>query len=243
MSDLPEPEDLNNQPVRERLLAFLKGSAPSAVQVGADLLLPGTGTVAAALFGGVVQLIDAIGTRRAQRAVEETFDEIKRRLTMVEASQVDLLYLFSDEFLLELRRMLELAAKTDSDEKLRRAKDFLVNKFLEPPKDAAARALDEFVSNFMAESSELELRMTMILEEAPVTEGEPSSAVHDAVIEQLTASLGLSDDSHDLVAATIERLCSRGIAASLGTWGGTRSLRGLTSLGAKVKHRLLEPMQ
>ncbi|MCZ7606672.1 MAG: hypothetical protein M5U25_11515 [Planctomycetota bacterium] len=206
MSDLSEPRDLDRQDVREKLLAFLKGSAPTGLQVGVDILLPGAGTVAAALFGGVVELIDAGGTRRAQQALETTFGEIKNRLATVEASQVDLRYLFSDEFLLELRRMLELAAKTNSDEKVRRAKDFLVNKFLAPPQDAAARALDEFVANFISESSELELRMTVILEEAPVTEGEPSSAVHEAVIEQLTVSLGLSDDSHGLVAATIERL-------------------------------------
>lgn len=239
MNNLAGPEDPKRKAFREGLVAFLKGSAPTGIQVGADLLLPGSGTLAAALFSGFVSLIDAVGTRRAQETVDATLREIKTRLEAAEASQADLNYLFSDEFLLELRRMLEVVAKSNSDEKTKRARQFLANKFMSPPDDASEHALDEFVASFVTESSDLELRMTMILEDAPSVEGEASSAVHAALIEQLARALGLTKDAYGLLTATIERLCSRGIAASLGTWGGTRSLRGLTPLGVRVKLRLL----
>lgn len=149
--------------LKEKGIAFITASTPAALGAAAEGVVEGSGPLVASISGGILQAIVKSSATRAREQLEKFVHELAEQLD----SKVDLEYLWSDEFLVEIRRFLELASKEVKDEKLTAARNHLIRKAIAPNQDFGLNAIASLTDRILEELPAEELAVLAVLSEPP----------------------------------------------------------------------------
>lgn len=225
--------------LRDKAEQFIKDSAPTAAGAAADTIFPGAGAIVSIASGLLVNCLIHNSSERVRRETIQTIKELQERF----AGVVDMDYLFSDEFFVEFRRFLDMAAREARAEKLDAARNHFLRKVAERPTDAGSHAINSIVDNFLNELSVSQLTVITLLHEAPVGTQKTYRSEHLHTSDEVGLQVGVTTTQAEMI---LQDLAGRKLVLFYGhpDQGGVlhgpkkSHVWGLSPMGAQLQARI-----